>query len=574
MTSAFFGRARRVTTCTALALSAGMLLASPAVAEPAEPGPRTFVKQAPRDDSTTPVLDMSQPAVEQGTARTAAATAVVRPRFDVTGDGKTDLVHRRWTGWTFVAPSNGAAATVFDEPHGSGLSFDLVPLGDQNGTGKPELLTLAEDGVLRLYSESTLTGGSITWSGKGWTLYNKIFSPGDISGDGKADLLARQHNGDLYYYRWTGAASAPFAGRVKIGGGWGVYDQLVGVGDNSGDGRGDVVARTTDGKLYFYGSTGDPRAPFKPRRELGKGWNTYNQILAPDDRNGDGRADLLARDAAGALWAYSGLGNGSYSARAKLSGSWFDVDQFASAGNVPTNGKRGILARDKAGTVFEYRHRNGGKLGARDQVGPTGYFAGASVSFASALDPGPISDLLEVYQGHLYSNGSVDLGGGWQIYNLIVGPGDLTGDGKADLVARDRTGVLYLYPGNGKGTAVASRIRVGDGWSAYNRVLGAGDFSGDGRTDLLARDGSGTLWLYRGTGSATAPFAKRVSLGGGWNTYNKLAAPGDMSGDGKADLLAVNSAGDLYRYLGTGTGATLTPRVKIGYGYQTYGDLY
>ncbi|MFD3664354.1 FG-GAP-like repeat-containing protein [Streptomyces sp. NPDC058659] len=570
MRSAFFGRARRVTTCTALALSAGMVLATPAVAET---GSRPVVERPQTADTSTPKLDMTQPAVESGTARAAAATAVVRPRFDVTGDGKTDLVHRRWTGWTFVAPSNGSAATVF-ETAGSSLGFDLVPLGDQNGTGKPELLSLSEDGVLRLYSESTATGGSITWSGKGWTLYNKVFSPGDISGDGKADLLARQHNGDLYYYRWTGTATAPFAGRVKIGPGWGVYDQLVGIGDNSGDGRGDVVARTTDGRLYFYGSTGDPRSPFKPRRELGKGWNTYNQLLAPDDRNGDGKADLLARDGAGALWAYSGLGNGSYSAPAKLSGSWLDVDQFGAAGNIPTNGKRGFLARDKAGTLFEYRHRNSGRLDARRQASNTGAFAGANLSFVSALDPGPLADFLEVYQGRLVSNNETDLGGGWQIYNLIAGPGDLTGDGKGDLVARDRSGVLYLYPGNGKGTAVGSRIRVGDGWSGYNRVLGAGDFSGDGRADLLARDGAGTLWLYRGTGSATTPFAGRVSLGGGWGTYNKLVAPGDMSGDGKADLLAVNSAGDLYRYLGTGTRATLTPRVEIGHGYQTYDGLY
>ncbi|KQX11808.1 hypothetical protein ASC82_18355 [Streptomyces sp. Root431] len=571
MRSAFFGRARRVTTCTALALSAGMVLASPAVAES---GPRPVVERPQTADTSTPKLDMSQPAVESGTARAAAATAVVPSRFDVNGDGKTDLIHRRWTGWTFVAPSNGSAATVFDQPAGSGLGFDLVPLGDQNGTGKPELLSLSEDGVLRLYSESTLTGGTTTWSGKGWTLYNKLFSPGDISGDGKADLLARQHNGDLYYYRWTGTATAPFAGRVKVGPGWGAYDQLVGIGDNSGDGRGDVVARTTDGRLYFYGSTGDPRSPFKPRRELGKGWNTYNQLLAPDDRNGDGKADLLARDGAGALWAYSGLGNGSYSAPLKLSGSWLDVDQFGAAGNIPTNGKRGFLARDKAGTLFEYRHRNSGRLDARQQASATGVFAGANISFVSALDPGPLADFLEVYQGRLVSNSETDLGGGWQIYNLIVGPGDLSGDGKADLLARDRSGVLYLYRGNGKGTAVASRIRVGDGWSAYDRILGAGDFSGDGRTDLLARDRAGNLWLYRGTGSATTPFAGRKNLGGGWGTYNKLAAPGDMSGDGKADLVAVNAAGDLYRYLGTGTGATLTRRVEIGHGFQTYADLF
>ncbi|MCX4981383.1 FG-GAP-like repeat-containing protein [Streptomyces sp. NBC_00572] len=571
MRSAFFGPARRVTTCTALALSVGMAVASPAVAET---GPRSVVEQPQSADTTTPKLDMSQPAVGTGTARAAAAAAVVPARFDVDGDGRTDLIHRKQDGRTYIAPTATAQATKFETA--DSLLFqnlDLVPLGDQNGTGRPELLTVPRNGVLRLYTEVTRTSGSLAWSGNGWNIYNKVFSPGDINGDGRADLLARQYNGDLYYYRATGTTTAPFAGRVKVGPGWGVYDQVVGIGDNSGDGRGDVVARATDGRLYFYGSTGDPASPFKPRKELGKGWNTYNQIVAPDDRNGDGRADLLARDQAGALWAYSGLGNGSYSTRVKLSGSWLGVDQFAGAGNIPTAGRSGFLGRDRAGTLFWYGDQNNGKLTARAQWGTTGGWTGANLAYVSALDEGAFADLLEIYRGHLYNNDR-DLGGGWQIYNLLVGPGDLSGDGKADLLARDGSGVLWLYRGNGSGSGVASRIRVGDGWSGYNRILGAGDYSGDGRTDLLARDRAGSLWLYRGTGSATAPFAGRVQIGGGWNAYTKLVAPGDLNGDGKGDLLGVNAAGELYRHLGTGTGSALSPGAKIGYGFQTYSDLY
>ncbi|MFB7588283.1 FG-GAP repeat domain-containing protein [Streptomyces sp. NPDC056169] len=566
MRSAFLGRtrARRVTTCTALALSAGMLLASPAVAEN---GPRPVPEHPQSGGTAFTKLDMTQPAVETGSARIAAATAAVKPRFDVNGDGWPDLVYRGQNGRTFTS----AASSEFETSEAL-LDLDLVPLGDQDGSGRPELLTVGKEGVVRLYTHATTASASYAWAGKGWNIYNKVFSPGDINGDGKADVLARQHNGDLYYYRWTGG-STPFASRVKVGHNWGIYDQVVGIGDNSGDGRGDIVARATDGRLFFYGSTGNPAAPFKAPKLLGQGWNTYNQIIAADDRNHDGRADLLARDHNGAIHAYSGLGNGTYTAPVKLNGGWTHADQFGAAGNIPTAGRSGFLARDKASTLFWYGDTNTGKLTARGQWGVTNGWEGANIVYASALDAGAFADLLEVYQGHLYNNGETDLGGGWQIYNQIVGPGDLTGDGKADLVARDRSGVLYLYPGNGNGTAVASRIRVGDGWSAYNRILGAGDFSGDGRTDLLARDGSGTLWLYKGTGSKTAPFAKRVSLGGGWGTYNKLATPGDLNGDGKADLVAVNAAGDLYRYLGTGK-ATLTPRVNIGHGFQTYADLY
>nr|WP_063782334.1 VCBS repeat-containing protein [Streptomyces vietnamensis] len=548
-----------------------MLLASPAVADSAPRPPRPVVEPQ-RGDSAPANLDLSPLAGTADTARAAEATAVVAPRFDVDGDGKTDLIHRKWNGWTYVAPSSGTAPTVFDTS-GTVLDLDLVPLGDQTGNGKPEVLSLTATGSLQLYVDATSTTGSFAWSGSGWNIYNKVFSPGDVDGDGKADLLARQYNGELYFYRWTGNATAPFAGRVKVGSGWGAYDQLVGLGDNDGDGKGDLLTRDTAGKVYFYGSTGSTAAPFKPRKELGGGWNIYNQIVAADDVNADGRADLLARDQSGALWGYNGRGNGTFETRVKLTGSWLNVDQFGGAGNIPAAGKTAFLARDKAGTLFWYGGENNGKLTAREQQGSTGGWAGANLSFVSALDGGPYADLLEIYQGHLY-NRERDLGGGWQIYNLLAGPGDLSGDGKSDLLARDSAGVLWLYQGNGSGTGFASRIKVGSGWGGYNRILGAGDFSGDGRADVVVRDGSGNLYLYKGTGSKTAPFAGRVRIGTGWGTYTKLVAPGDLNGDGKADLLGVTAAGDLYRYLGTGTNAAITPRVKIGYGFQTYANLY
>ncbi|MEV7980778.1 hypothetical protein [Streptomyces sp. NPDC086519] len=43
------------------------------------------------------------------------------------------------------------------------------------------------------------------------------------------------------------------------------------------------------------------------------------------------------------------------------------------------------------------------------------------------------------------------------------------------------------------------------------------------KADLLAVDSAGALWLYKGTGSASAPFSARVQLGAsGWTHYNLL----------------------------------------------------
>ncbi|MYW09602.1 hypothetical protein GT034_14725 [Streptomyces sp. SID2563] len=49
---------------------------------------------------------------------------------------------------------------------------------------------------------------------------------------------------------------------------------------------------------------------------------------------------------------------------------------------------------------------------------------------------------------------------------------------------------------------------------------GSGDLNGDGRADLLARDTSGVLWSYRGDGKGA--LAARTKVGGGWQTYKNL----------------------------------------------------
>lgn len=62
--------------------------------------------------------------------------------------------------------------------------------------------------------------------------------------------------------------------------------------------------------------------------------------------------------------------------------------------------------------------------------------------------------------------------------------------------------MLYLGYGDGK---LTSRTKIGSGWNGYNQIAGQGDLTGDGKAGIVARDGSGVLWLYKGTGSATVP---------------------------------------------------------------------
>ncbi|MFC8518636.1 FG-GAP repeat domain-containing protein [Streptomyces sp. NPDC057257] len=164
------------------------------------------------------------------------------------------------------------------------------------------------------------------------------------------------------------------------------------------------------------------------------------------------------------------------------------------------------------------------------------------------------------------------LGGGWNAYNVLTSPGDLTGDGRPDLLARKAsTGDVYLFAAKSDG-ALAAGKRIRSAWGGFTKIVGAGDLNGDGIGDVLARDKAGTLWRYNGVrgGISTA----RAKVFGGWgSTYNTVVGVGDITGDGKNDLVVRDTAGHLYRYGGKGNGS-FGGRVLIGSGWQGYKGIF
>ncbi|OSC50881.1 hypothetical protein B5181_39885, partial [Streptomyces sp. 4F] len=124
-------------------------------------------------------------------------------------------------------------------------------------------------------------------------------------------------------------------------------------------------------------------------------------------------------------------------------------------------------------------------------------------------------------------------------------PGDLTGDGLPDLLARkSSTGDIWVFPGTKAGKLGAGK-KIRTAWS-YTHVLGAGDLNGDGHGDVLARAKDGTLYRYDGAGDGT--LKSRVTVFTKWgSTYTHVLGVGDMTGDGKNDLLVVDNKGVVYR---------------------------
>jgi hypothetical protein len=161
---------------------------------------------------------------------------------------------------------------------------------------------------------------------------------------------------------------------------------------------------------------------------------------------------------------------------------------------------------------------------------------------------------------------------GWTQYDILTSPGDITGDGRADLIARQAsTGDVYLFKATSSGT-LSARTKLYSRWTGYKKIIGAGDLNGDGRGDLLAQDKSNELWRYNGTGSGT--FASRVKVFDDWGgSYDSVTGVGDITGDGKADLVSRDTSGNVWRSTGNGKGS-FASRVRIATGWQGYKGLF
>lgn len=174
--------------------------------------------------------------------------------------------------------------------------------------------------------------------------------------------------------------------------------------------------------------------------------------------------------------------------------------------------------------------------------------------------------------GYTPKSSHTTIGKGWQQFDVLTSPGDLNGDGRADLLARQTTtGDMYLFPG-AAGGKFAPKVRIYTNWKTYAQITGVGDITGDGRADLLCHDRKGGLWRYNGLGNGR--FAPRVQVFSGWgSSYNAMVGVGDLTGDGKNDIVVRDTAGKLYRNNGDGKGS-FGSRTQIATGWGPYKGIF
>jgi hypothetical protein len=237
--------------------------------------------------------------------------------------------------------------------------------------------------------------------------------------------------------------------------------------DFNGDGNADVLARDSFGTLWLY--PGNGYGGFLARKRISGGWSHMTAIITGYFTR-SGHNDIVARGYDGNLWLYAGNGNGTFKPRVKIGSGWNAFTTIQSYGST-THGT-GILVRDKSGVLWDYR------------------FNTATRHFSPKR-----------------------LAGGFGQYTKVLWVGDWSNDGNyGDVVAIDKSGKFWLYAEDPYGTFYPRR-QISPTGPSYTAVISPEDWDGrDGEPDLMGRDSRGVLYVFSPT---TAPH--RVSHG--WNGF-------------------------------------------------------
>ncbi len=465
---------------------------------------------------------------------------------DVNGDGKADVCARAkagiscWLSNGSAFPTTVTGPTLSDSEGWTAPQYDsTIQFADVDGDGKSDVCARAAAGVRCWLSTgsgfSTQIGTSEFSDSSGWAKeqYYGTIQMADVDGDGKADVCGRGASGFICLLSdGTGFTTQLSLGDMADSGGWNdpKYYTTIQMGDVNGDGKADVCARAKAGvSCWLSEGNGFSKPVTGPGLSDSEGWSDpkYYTTIQLGDVNGDGKADVCARAAAGfRCWLSNGSGFPTEISTTEFSDSsgWGDAKYYGTIqlADVDGDGKEDVCARAAAGFMCLFS---------------TGTGFGAKVSTTE------------------YSDSS---GWGTPDYYTTLQTGDVDGDGKADVCARGSAGVTCrLSSGSGFGTGVTGPgLSNAEGWdsaqyyetfalvgSLGKKPASAGDAGGGGAdgggADGGGADGGGSVGDRDAGRKVDA--AARASASRDASTAKK--SPSDASDDATPEATAGNNSG-------------------------------
>lgn len=425
---------------------------------------------------------------------------------DLNADGKQDLAVATYYGRVSVLLGNGdgTLGAKSDVPTTDGAGS--VAVGDLNADGVPDLALGCDGGIAVLLGAGNGTlGASSHYPGGG----NYSVAIGDLNGDGKPDLAGTKSSSNVGVL--VGNGDGTFGTTLTFG--TGNYPVSIAVGDQDGNGTSDLAVANWESNTVSL-LRGNGNGTFAAKTDYATGVSP--NAVETKDLNGDGRLDLVVLNA----------GSNTVSVRLGTGGGAFGTRSDYGTGNAPYSMAIGDLNGDGKPDIVTAN------------MGTYPDYYDESVSVRLGTGTGTFGAKTDLYAGPR---------------PISVAIGDLTGDGKPDLVAVNQEAwTLSVLPGNGNGTFAA---RLYTPTTAMPGFVSVGDVNGDLKRELVVGYAGGyslgdtyypgAIEVFLGDFSRIDDYSDMGWFAGGSRVistgqFPRAVAVGDIDGDGRADLATAN----------------------------------
>lgn len=501
-----------------------------------------------------------------------------------------------------VTPSfsvRNAEGTVLSNPFFGGFNTPRPQFVDIDGDGDEDLFVQEKSDQIVFFEHVTKGGTSrLVWRTDDYQDLDvgEWFRFADLDQDGVPDLLAEETYSHLRAYRNTGTATDPsfelFVDTMRTPAGEPIFSDrqnIPNVTDIDCDGQLDLFLGRLDGTITRYEAAGDSAGmpQFAHVTDEFEGIEIVNKqmkgvkhganTLTFADVDDDGDQDLFWGDffEPGLLLIENTGSCGSPS----LSGA---PEPFPSSNPLETSGYNAPALTDWTGNGqfdlfvgvlggssdanasladnFYFYEHTGDRYRLRSRQFVGGVDMGSeSAAAVGDLDGDGTSDVLvankieptegatsRVYRLSRRSDadsltyqvdGHLDLPSAYQYAPAL---GDLTGNGAADLLLGTwRKGGVAYYRNDGNGTFSRVDELIVERSGGRHLTPALGDLTGNGRLDLVLGAADGSLHFYRNTGSASDPSFEQVPDVLDGVSVGSRSAPAlhDIDGDGTLDLV-------------------------------------
>lgn len=395
-------------------------------------------------------------------------------------------------------------------------------VGELSGDGLPDLAVVVqsiEGQTAIMHALGDGAGGlSTAWiesaSGSGVGL-----SLGDIDGDGITDVVRPHDYGDELVSN-VGAATGPLPGAssslVDPGRDHGVRPLRTVLDDLDGDGVLDVIALTAGPELTL--ARGDGAGGFEPKVYLPVPnlANAFDVAMLRGDVTGDGRAEPILVDVANG-WATVFPRTRTTAADLEVFGPGVPLALEGSTLGLP-----GLFDADVDGEMEIVFQAETGQLSVLDWTG-------------SALDPTAKVELIDQHDTKCALP-----------FEALLEPVsvDIDGDGVDELLLACGDEVAVLRHGARAGDFSLQTLKR-EVTEAGRVGLGAADLDDDGHVDLVGLTRDGELDVWWGDGASVpeeVPATVVLEPMFLFHSWSSLEL-GDVTGDGRLDLVLASSAG-------------------------------